>query len=119
MTIKNSDMPAMPINKAIDTHESWEDLTAGGRFVPVDGLTKREKFCLEMGVPNTGDPVLDEIIIKGNRNKAAMMAMQGLLSGKVVEGLETQSRELGIQPENIIARMSIEMADALLKELEK
>lgn len=39
-------MPAMPCNKSIDTHESWEDLTAGGRFVPADGLTKREMFAI-------------------------------------------------------------------------
>jgi len=46
MTIKNADMPAMPCDKSIDTKESWEDLTAGGRFVPADGLTKREMFAM-------------------------------------------------------------------------
>lgn len=114
MFIKNADLPAMPINKSIDTHESWEDLTAGGRFVPADGLTKREKFCLEMGVPNTGDRVLDEIINKGNRNKAAMMAMQGLLAS--ASDSDGQWTNAGVEN---VAFEAVSFADALLNELEK
>ena len=46
----------------------------------VSTMTKRELFCLEAGIPDTGDPELNKIIKKGNRKKAASAAMQGLLS---------------------------------------
>lgn len=48
--------------------------TAG--FEPAPGLSKKELFCLHMGVAQTGDKELDAIIKKGNEQKAAMMVMQ-------------------------------------------
>lgn len=47
MSTKNADMAATPTNASL-------------------GLTKRERFCLEMRVPKTGDPELDDIIREGN-----------------------------------------------------
>ena len=89
-------MPAMPINKSIDTHESWEDLTAGGRFVPADGLTKREAIA-----------------------KDAMLA---ILSSKYINDFVKS----GVGEEDQDCRMhegvaieALKYADALLKELEK
>ena len=49
------------------------------------GLTKREKFCLQMGVPETGDPELDDIIRKGNKQKASIAIMKGLFSGDFMD----------------------------------
>lgn len=49
MTIKNGDMPAMPLaDSSIDTCESWDDATAGGRFIPVTGFTKREMIAMHI-----------------------------------------------------------------------
>ncbi|ATD27065.1 TPA: hypothetical protein ACMDUN_002451 [Vibrio cholerae] len=78
--MKNSDMPANPISEAIDTVESEEFRTAGGRYLIANGLTKREMFCLHLGVPETGDPELDEIIKKGNRMKIAANAIGGIMA---------------------------------------
>jgi len=74
--MKNPDMPKNPTSP-IDTKESWEEQTAGGRFLPSNGLTKREYFCLHMGVAETGDSDLDKIIKRGNKQKAAMYFITG------------------------------------------
>jgi hypothetical protein len=63
MTIKNADMPAMPAEPMGHTGPPYYT------DIPSNGLTKREQFCLTMGVPETGDPDLDTIIVKGNRTK--------------------------------------------------
>lgn len=89
MTIKNADMPAMPCDKSIDTKESWEYLTAGGRFVPADGLTKREMF--------------------------AMHAMNTVLSS--YNPYESGTFDSSNWEET--AKNCVGLADALLKELEK
>ena len=68
MKIKNADMPAMPLPMGSETSTGCK------------GLTKREMFCLHMGVPETGDAELDEIICKGNRKNTLMQIMCVLLS---------------------------------------
>ena len=76
MTVKNNaDYPASPL--LLDTKHSL----SGGSVADdwFEGLTKRELFCLHMGVAETGDAELDAIIRKGNRQKMAMAAMQGVL----------------------------------------
>lgn len=71
--MKNADMPVMPIEG-----EFWVDSTNPKLGTDAYlGLTKRETFCLHLGVPETGDPELDEIIRKGDRNKSAL----GIISG--------------------------------------
>lgn len=77
MTTKNGDMPAMPLPLGDDT-------SAG-----CDGLTKREMFCLHMGVAETGDAELDAIINKGNRQKVIAQIMCGLLSATEINGNQT------------------------------
>jgi hypothetical protein len=63
MTIKNADTPAMPAKSISNTgHPYFTE-------IPSNGLTKREQFCLTMGVPETGDTDLDTIIVKGNRTR--------------------------------------------------
>jgi len=96
--MNNADMPAMPIGEQID----------GVNMKPIcNGLTKREQFCLQMGVPETGDPELDAIIVKGERKRIASMAMQGICaSGPTISN-------------QLIASESEVLADSLLTELEK
>ena len=94
---KNANLPAMPI-----------ELNGFGLYEPAafTGLTKLELFCLRHGVPETGDPDLDSIIRKGNHQKAAMMAMQGILNNGVYTFADC-------------AVDAVKYADALLAELEK
>lgn len=88
-------MPAMPLHNAIDTVESWDNLTAGGRFIPANGLTKREMF--------------------------AMHAMQGILSnaGGVIQANSMSGTGWCNCNAHGLVKWSIECADALLAELEK
>lgn len=99
--MKNADIPAMP------TWQFQQGRDGGGRHVLEGGLTKREQFCLRMGVPETGDAELDGIIRKGNRSKLAMVAMQGkcALSGSYHT------------PQDL-AHDAVKVADALLAALE-
>lgn len=100
MTFKNGDMSAMPLPLG--------DETAAG----CDGLTKREMFCLHMGVAETGDAELDEIIRQGNRQKMAVQICNGFISGDFdLAGPRFRLTEL--------ASESVATADALLAELER
>lgn len=115
--MKNVDMPAMPI--LLEQKITMPD----GSVLQVDpvesynGLTKREQFCLKMGVPDTGDSVLDDIIRKGERKRIAAMAMQGLLSNSVMgDSALHYSAEDWVKE---IIESSVEYADSILKELEK
>jgi uncharacterized protein YecA (UPF0149 family) len=73
----NKDMPAMPSGVLRDVHNAGQE--------PLNtGLTKREQFCLTMGVAETGDEGLDAIIRKGNEQKFAGLAMQGMLANQYV-----------------------------------
>ena len=96
--MNNADMPAAPNRIESIPYES----------VPLKwphGLTKREQACLTMGVADTGDAELDAIITKGNKNKFAGLAMQGLLAH--YGSSDDQAYE-------VLARY---YADELLKEL--
>lgn len=105
MTIKNGDLPAYP---SID--ETKSIMSDDGAYVSAIGinygLTKREMFCLYHGVAETGDAELDEIIKKGNRQKASIAAMQGLLA----KDDDRQAHNVALQ--------AVQNADALLVELE-
>ena len=63
MTIKNGDLLAMPQDRGI-----WVD-GIGDCPTLATGLSKREMFCLHMGVAETGNDELDENIRKGNQQK--------------------------------------------------
>lgn len=39
-------MPAMPLKSMLDTMGYSEEETGGGRFLPANGLTKREMFAM-------------------------------------------------------------------------
>jgi len=77
--MNNADMPAMPQDYTTWCEGIGNCPTAGA------GLTKREKFCLQMCVPETGDPELDDIIRKGNEQKASIAIMKGLFSGDFMD----------------------------------
>jgi len=89
MTNKNGDMPSMPINNP--------DLAS----------------CLELGADGS----------KGftKREKIAMYAMSGILSnsGGVIQGNNYSGTGWCNSDATHLAKLSIECADALLKELEK
>ena len=102
MTAKNGDMPAMPFEEVRSRFQGLPD-----KWANHVGLTKREMFCLHMGVAETGDANLDAIIRKGNRQKMAMAAMQGVLSPYTP-----------ISPSELV-NCAIINTDALLAELER
>lgn len=112
MTIKNADTPATPTTcKISDTNEAWAFQVSGGVF-QVPGLTKREMFCLHMGVAETGDAELDAIIRKGNRQKMAAQIMGGLLSGVDKDGIW-----VGTEAE--AEKQAVKEVEHLLTELDK
>ena len=96
--MNNADMPAMPLHS---------DAMAG-----YEGLTKREQFCLTMGVADTGDAELDAIITKGNRQSLAGLAMQGMIASPI-------GKLKDVSNGNSLANAAVDQADALLKALEQ
>ena len=109
--MKNADMPAMPISE-----EDTDRIIDGVEIFT--GITKREKFCLKMGVPETGDKDLDDIIHKGNRVKLSGQAMQALIP---VYWERYTQEHYGTAEELVKCLMesSVGHADALLKGLDK
>lgn len=95
-------MPAMPLRNAIDTVESWDNLTGGGRFIPANGLTKREMFAKDADVSSCQ---LKDI-----------QATEEFLGRKIntdsIEDLFKANFE-------VMAKLKVMAADALLAELEK
>jgi hypothetical protein len=71
--MNNLDTPAMALN------EETSDRYMEGVHI-LTGFTKREQACLTVGVADTGDAEFDAIIEKGNKQRLAGLAMQGLLS---------------------------------------
>ncbi|PAR95629.1 hypothetical protein CGT81_16405 [Vibrio cholerae] len=98
--MKNSDMPAMP---------AW----CPNSDQQLYGLTKREMFCLHLGVPETGDPELDEIIKKGNRMKVAANAIGGLMAN------ESSHIRFYKNECETLARYALVNADAVIDAIEK
>lgn len=109
MTTKNGDTPALPVVLNTKTIADGAGSLASYYF---EGLTKREMFCLHMGVTDTGDAELDAIIRKGNKQKMAAQIMGGLLSGVDKDGIWT-----GIEAE--AEKQAVKEAEHLLAELDK
>tara|TARA_R110000822_G_scaffold7493_1_gene30664 strand:+ start:241 stop:555 length:315 start_codon:yes stop_codon:yes gene_type:complete len=72
----NLDMPASPSQPYHLAGGDGSEITISGS----DGFTKREQACLTMGVADSGCAELDAIIEKGNKQRLAGLAMQGLLT---------------------------------------
>lgn len=77
-----------------------------------DGLTKQEYTCIKLGIPETGDSELDDLIRKSERKRLSGLAMQGLLSANAMYNGKTDERPL-------LCQDAIAHADELLKQLEK
>jgi hypothetical protein len=112
--MNNADMPAM----AITIEPTSEDIhLAAIRHEYASpkvyrGFTKREQACLTMGVADTDCAELDAIITKGNKQRLAGLAMQGMIAspiGKLGSVLDFDS----------LAYAADNQANALLKALEK
>jgi hypothetical protein len=72
------------------------------------GFTKRESACIQLGIPESGDPDLDLLIRKSNRQKAAVKAMQGILANSHVVATPV-----------IASETAVLFAQSLFTELEK
>jgi hypothetical protein len=109
MKTKNGDMPAMP-TVTYDHSAAMNGFAVTVTDMP--GMTKREAFCLHMGVADTGDEELDAIIRKGNRQKMAVQICNGFVSGDFdLAGPRFRFTDLVAE--------SVSTADALLAELER
>jgi len=105
--MNNADEPINP--QPCQTDENGK-LISISEWTGEIGLTKREQFCLTMGVAETGDEELDAIIRKGNEQKFAGLAMQWILSGIPVNEM---------MPSTELASMhAAGYAKALLQQLE-
>lgn len=80
------------------------------------GLTKREYACIKLGIPETGDEELDDLIRKSERKRLAESAMQGLLANP--KWLNIIAKE-GKEYQKTIVSGCLGMSDELLKQLEK
>ena len=108
--MKNSDMPAIAFQEV-------QGITGGmiTKYRNHTGLTKREQACITLGAPETGDPDLDEIIMKSERKRIASLCLPSIISSL------PQFESLGYlaQEDSWYAAQSIDYADALLEELSK
>ena len=100
----NLDQPAFPLG-----FEIVKQIEAGYHHQPQSGFTKREQACLLMGVPDSGDEELNEIIKKGNIQKWAAMAVQGLLANTDTNRVEIKA----------VIKLSKQYAHILAGELDK
>lgn len=73
------------------------------------GLTVRQYAAIELCVPDSGTPWLDEMIRQAQRRQATLAALQGLCAFPGTVGGETSSASHG--------RTSVDYADAALKAL--
>lgn len=74
------------------------------------GLSAREHAAIQLRVPNSGTPWLDEMIRQSLQQEFAKAAISGFMANK--------SNPLSYQPEND-SEFVLKIADALLAELEK
>lgn len=109
MTMKNGDMPATPVDRC-----NSDAIEAGIQVF--SGFTKREMFCLHMGVAETGDAELDAIIHKGNRQKMAAHMMLALMP---IYWDMVDDYPDGLSLVKCMSETAVEHADALLAELER
>jgi hypothetical protein len=71
------------------------------------GFTKRERACIDLRIPESGDAELDVLIEKARRQDFAAKALQGLLAR---HGDDDYSHDQ-------LARYSVERAYALIDQL--
>ena len=83
-----------------------------------DGMTLRDCACIELRVPETGKPWLDEIIRKGLRNDFAGQALMGFLTCQdfMNELAKIELSKAGVRKR--LAEFCYKQADALLEACE-
>lgn len=72
-----------------------------------EGFTKRERACIDLRIPESGDTELDALIEKARRQEVAAKAMQGILA------CHEECKYVDV------AVVSTRFADALLTEMER
>ncbi|MFJ5538585.1 hypothetical protein [Vreelandella titanicae] len=116
--MKNLDQPASPTDfQPQDCGFIGIDSNAFALCEFNRGLTKRERACIDLRIPESGDAELDALIEKARRKEMAAKAMQGILANPT----GNQEPE-GAEPESVIeivVLVSTRFADALLAELER
>ena len=80
------------------------------------GMTLRQYAAIKLGVPESGTPWLDEMIVRANRDKLAVQALAGIIAGQS-EG-ETRFVQDGVRAGGHEARTAYAFADAMLKARE-
>ena len=103
--MKNAERPIHPTT----TDDRRSDSPISG------GLTKREYACIKLGIPETGDTELDDLINKSERKRIAGLAMRGLLSNS--EWMKEYKGEKYLMQSDIVAEVSVNFADKILKQL--
>ena len=78
------------------------------------GLTKHEYACIKLGIPESGDPELDELILKSERKRIASMAMQCLCVNFSQHGHYGNSESFPM-----VSQIAVQVAIETLAELEK
>lgn len=102
--MKNSDKPINPI---FDSHGLPLDDNQIFKY-KANGLTKREYACIKLGIPESGDEEIDDLIKKSERKRIAGLAMQAMVTrDDICSGFSLD-----------MAKQCIYIADELLKQLE-
>lgn len=106
--MKNLDQPANALTGDAYSDINGSNLTPG-RVEDGMGMTKRERACIDLRIPESGDAELDALIEKARRQEMAAKAMQGLLASCAGE----------VQQPFTMSPDALDCADALLAELER
>ncbi len=89
------------------------------------GMTIRGYACIKLMIPETGEPELDAIIKKAQRNHFAGMALQAYLSNtramdQLAEAIEKGVKDTGKDQREVLHKILVKraclLADAMLKE---
>lgn len=103
--MKNADNPINP------TTETKYNLS--GRYnLEHLGLTKREYACIHLGIPETNDEELNDIIHKAERKKIAEKVMQGLISS-----CDWNVTKFDIYLAHVTSENALKLTDTLLNQL--
>ena len=78
-----------------------------------NGLTKREYAAIKLGIPDSGDEYLDEIIKEANWKYVAQIAIQGLLAANCVAREGDNKDKLNY---TLIVEISRSIANEFLKQ---
>jgi len=76
--MKNLDQPANALTGDAYSDINGSNLTPG-RAEGGMGFTKRERACIDLRIPESGDPELNALIEKARRQEIAMRAMEATM----------------------------------------